>query len=124
MKNIYRLIFLAATQILPGCGNLFVDSEFNTERQFKHDLYDDTEECQRRNAGTVMNCSEHVTFYTDDRVDCLLGGGDIVIRSTYKKKRKTIEIRKTDGLPGSLEFKIESDSVIILKSNNTRWVRL
>lgn len=122
MKRI--IIFWVITLTTASCGDSFLNSRFKTERQFTHNLQEDLEECQRQNAGTEINCVEHVTFHPDGTVDCLLGGSDIMIRSSYKKNNNKVEIDDESGLSEKLEFDIESDSVLILKSNKSRWVSI
>ena len=71
----------------------------------------------------MVNCSEIIIFRIDGKADVLLGGGDIMIRTTYKRKTKTIEVKKEAGMSKGIIFKIMNDTELINEEDNTKWLK-
>jgi hypothetical protein len=123
MRFIYNLIVLFfVSLIFFQCGNRDLDPPFTDQQTFAHSLYDDEAACDSaRKVTYFLNCYEIVTFYQDGRVDVLLGGGDIMFRSTYTRKNGRVKIEKATGIPQKLEFKIISDSVLRRVDDDSEW---
>ena len=106
-----------------GCNGSKIDPAFNSECSYKHDFYSSKEDCKKLNPNSEVNCSEIIIFRTDGKADVLLGGSDIMIQTTYKRKSKTIEVTKEAGMSKEIVFKIVSDIELINEGDNTKWMK-
>lgn len=94
-----------------------------TKMRYKHALYGSEAECRRRNPNYEINCSEWVEFYPDGKADLLLGGGDIIVRSSYRRTGATIVVGAGPGLPKEITFTAVSDTELTRTGDGSRWVR-
>ncbi len=68
-----------------------------------------------------MNCTQFVDFIDKKQVDVLIGGGDIVHRTTYRIDGKNIKIDPSDQLGFDLTFSILEDESLERIEDGTVW---
>lgn len=99
------------------------DEPFDVGQRYKHDLVSEADCQKRQQQNAEFSCSEWIDFSTDGQVSLLLGGGDIIVRSTYSRSKNEIVINSTSGLPTSIHFKVVNDTELIRVDNGTRWIK-
>jgi hypothetical protein len=124
MRLLYSLISLCfVSLIFFRCGNRDLDPPFADRQTFAHALYDNDLACDSaRKMTQFLNCYEIVTFYRDGQVDILLGGGDIMYRSTYTRKKNRVTIEKAPGITKSIIFNIVSTNELRRNDDKSAWL--
>ncbi|GAB3495633.1 hypothetical protein GCM10027341_13240 [Spirosoma knui] len=98
------------------------EEPFQTEQRYKHDLVSEADCQKRQSVNQELNCVEWIMFSANGQVNLLLGGGDIIVRSTYTRTNNQIKIQPASGLPTLVRFKVISSTELIRTDNGTRWI--
>jgi hypothetical protein len=123
MRVILNAFFLLSVLLaFSACKNRNPDPSFADLQTFVHPLYDSDAECESARRQTkFLNCDEMVTFYPDGRADVLLGGGDIMYRSTYRRKGNKITIGEAAGIPKKIVFSVINEGQLRRIDNDSEW---
>lgn len=105
---------------LTGC-NRQVEPSNAVEQRYKHDLFSSEAECRQLNPNYEISCSETIRLSPSGQADVLLGGGDVIVRSTYTQQGNTIRVKASDGLPKDIIFTIVSKTELVRIDNGTKW---
>jgi hypothetical protein len=110
--------FLFAVLVVTACH----DEPFNIAHRYKHDLVSGADCQKRQQQNAEFSCYEWVDFGSNGQVSILLGGGDIIVSSTYTRSKNEIIINSSLSLPRPIKFKIPNDTELIRVDDGTRWL--
>ena len=65
-----------------------------------------------------INCTEYLDFIDRSTVDFLIGGGDIIYRTSYEQNEDAIEL---EPINFPISFLVQNDSTLIRVEDNEVW---
>lgn len=118
MKSAYGVLvlILMLSIIFLSCSN-------ETNRSFINERYTHQLPNCDNSGNPEINCTEFIEFSNRSQVDVLVGGGDIIIRTSYNLDSDLIAIEKAAGLNIDLSFRVQDENSLIRIEDDEVWVR-
>jgi hypothetical protein len=118
MKSKY--LILLVTLVCISCSN--TDDDLSNSNVFEGRYTHEISNCD--NSGNPeINCIEFIEFIDESKVDVLIGGGDMVIRTNYLLDKKTIKLEKVLELNFDVSFNIQDEETLIRIEDNELWLK-